>query len=433
VRATYRWLDGANETLAETLSARGWDTWAFSANPYVTKDTNLVQGFDTFASSMEAPWKKEAKRVTRDKMIPRDKSSDMSLGWEGKRTIGEAHRYKDAGPVAHEALLKWLDERPGQDKPWFAFVNMMEAHIPRLPSLESREALLDPDTLERGLATAVSQIDLLAFTFGRKEYTPEELHAVQGVYDAAVRDLDVATEALIEDLRHRGLLEDTIVVLTADHGENLGDHHMFGHKFALWDTLLHVPLVIRAPGRMAPGRVATPVSNLAVYATILDLLGVDPPAPGPDLTTSLAGVVAPSAIVSELLESTPVSIARIDKEYGLFDKSWWLRKLQAVEEDGWKLVVADDGTHELFHVAEDPTESTDLAAQDPARVAELRGALEGWNARTPDYDPSRRTGKDHPPKIDHRAKSMLATLGYLDQDEPGTDPEFEEPEPGSED
>ncbi len=421
VKATYKWLDAHHTTLAEHLGAQGYATFAFSANPYVSQETNLMQGFETFASSFTKPHKRTARKLQQAKLIERDRSTDISPGWEGKRMIGDVHPFKDAGPVAHEALASWVTETSASGRPWFAFVNFMEAHIPRVPSMESRKALLDEATLENGFTTVVSQMDLLAYTFGKKEYTPDELAAVAGVYDAALHDLDAATGAMIDDLRARGLLDNTIVILTADHGENLGDHHMFGHKFALWDTLTHVPLVIWWPEHLQPRRVPTTVSVLALFSTVLDLLKIEAPTPGPDLVGSVLDSARPTPVFSALVESTPVSITRVDSQFGLEDSKHWLRTLRSVEEDGYKLIAASDGELDLFHLPSDPGELNDLSQAEPARAEGLHTQIRTHEASTPLYDASLRVKGDRPADRSRSENAMLAALGYVDGEEAPSD------------
>lgn len=421
VEATNKWLDHHHVTLAEWLGEHGYDTYAFSANPYVAPTTNITQGFSVTDNTFAGRWKKAARKATKQKLIDDDASSDISPKWKpqaGQRASGTAHAYKDAAPVAHEALMEWLSARPDTDRPWFAFLNMMEAHIPRVPSIESRKALLTPDQIRLGLATDVAQINLLAHTFGKKSYTPEEIDAINGVYDAAIRDMDAATGDLLDDLRDRGMLENTIVVLTADHGENLGDHGMFGHKYNVYDTLLRVPLVISWPEKLEARRVDFPVSNLNLFTTLLSLVGLEAPPTQPDSHGSLLDLTSANPVFAELNETTPISIKRIADLYGLSDASKYVRTFKAVEAGGWKFIRSSDGAHELYHLPSDPGELTNRIATDAGEVPALDKLLTDWLASVPAYDPSKQVESDkHHPKLDAATKDMLKELGYLDAGE----------------
>ena len=113
--ARWIWLDERFETLAERFAADGYETWAWSANPYLSDASNLLQGFETVHMAWDGGWSEAAGRATMDKRIDRDASVELGPAWEAKRGRGwPAHlvAYKDSAPVANEALLDWLDHRP---------------------------------------------------------------------------------------------------------------------------------------------------------------------------------------------------------------------------------------------------------------------------------------------------------------------------------
>lgn len=430
VEATNKWLDDHHITLAEWLGEHGYDTYSFSANPFVSKDTNLTQGFDKAENPFAGEWKAAARKATRGKFIPGDASTDISPAWKpqpGQQASGLAHAFKEAAGVAHSALVAWLTGRVEQEKPWFAFINMMEVHIPRVPSLEARKAVMTEDQIQTSLKTDVAQINLLAHTFGKKLYTPDEIAAINGTYEAALIDMDKETGELLADLRARGMLENTIVILTADHGENLGDHGMFGHKYNVYDTLLHVPLMIWFPPKLKPQRVSTVVSNLHLYTTILDLVGLAPPDTAMEANGSILNPTRADPAFSELNETTPISIKRVAATYGLDDASKYMRSFKAVEVDGWKLIRASDNAHELYNLRTDPLESENLFAAEPTRAADLSARIDGWLQAVQIYDPAKRSAKDNKSHKDPADKEMLQQLGYLDG-EP-EDAELVEPMP----
>jgi arylsulfatase A-like enzyme len=416
VKATYKWLDHHHTTLAEWLGKHGYDTYLFSSNPFVDRISNLTQGFDQVQTTFAGKWKKEARRATQAKLIAEDASTDISPAWKpvkGQKHGGSAHAFKDAAPVARDALGTWLSKRG--DTPWFAFVNLMEAHIPRVPTQESRDALMTPEQQALALKTDVAQINLLSYIFGKKSYSPDELAAINGVYDAAVRDLDAGTGEILDALRDAGHLDDTIVIITSDHGENLGDHHMFGHKFSAWQTLVHVPLVVWYPETLKPKRVSHPTSNLNLFSTVLSMVGVEPPDTDPDGVLDLMTQSGPVPAFIEMIEATPVSINRVDNLYGLDDKDRWLRTFRGVVDEDWKLIVASDGEQSLYHLAEDPYESTDVSELEPERTSALQELLDSFKPAP--YDPGKRVKKDRIPKTNAQQTQMLKELGYLEDDE----------------
>lgn len=419
VEATNKWLDSYHVTLAEWLGQSGYDTYAFSANPFVSKDTNLTQGFDVSENAFAGDWKREARKATKAKFIDGDASTDISPAWKpppGQNASGLAHGFKEAAGVAHMALVRWLTEREEPQRPWFAFLNMMEVHIPRVPTLESRKRVMTDAQIETSLKTDVAQINLLAHTFGKKLYTPDEIAAINGVYEAALIDMDRETGALLDDLKAQGMLENTVVILTADHGDNLGDHGMFGHKYDVYDTLLHVPLLIWFPDQLKARRVTTPVSNLNLFTTILDLVGIAPPDTEPESHGSVLTDAA-GPVFSELNETTPISIQRIAKTYGLDDASKYIRSFRAVEVDGWKLIRASDNAHELFDLGADPGELNNLYAAEPARGQQMISLIDDWLKTVKPYDCGKRTEEDKHKPANNADVAGLQALGYVDGEE----------------
>jgi arylsulfatase A-like enzyme len=312
--------------------------------------------------------------------------------------------------VIPDAFGAWLDANPA--RPFFAYLNYMEAHLPRIPSLEARTAVMDPGVLTRSLQVSQRHVDLLAAMFGVNDYDAEELRAIRQVYDAALRDLDAATAKLIQALERRGVLEDTIVVITSDHGENVGDHGLFDHKYTLRDTLIHVPLVVRYPRAVPVGRVRETVGVADVFATVLDLAALPVEASVPSRSL-LSPRRSAAPIFSELLVSTPNALMKVEKVYGSFDWKPWLWTYRSVEWQGYKAIRASNGTRELFHVARDPGERADLAAREPGRVAALERELDRWLERTDPYDPSAASPEDGGKPLQKEVLERLEALGYV--------------------
>jgi len=412
------WLDDQHVTMSEWFGERGYDTFAFAANTLLSTDTNLVQGFETQWNTFKGRVKPMARAATQQKLIARDRSNELTPGWAAP-THGAKNAewgravYKEAAPLISKGFVKWLDERPS-DAPFFAFLNLMEAHTPRIPSMEAREQVIDdPELIELGLATDAGHINLHFYNFGKHDYTARELEAINGVYDATLVDLDNATADLFAALDARGVLDDTIVVLTSDHGENLGDHHLFNHRFALYETLLHVPLIIRYPAAMEARRVEAPVTTLDLFATLTDLAGLD----GPDLPShSLRDPRrTPVSYMAVPLEREIKTVQRVHPDVAVEP---WLKMGHAVVEEGYKLIRYSDGGHELYDLTTDPGELNNLYGSDPSREEALMAKINLWNEATPAYDPSLRTEDPKTVRANqHDLMNQMRALGYVTDDD----------------
>jgi len=421
-RAGYRWLDHHHDTLAEHLDADGYDTVALSANLVASPMTNLTQGFRTVHTTFprrgaqRGRYVQAAKRATRAKLIAGDASTEISPAFAGNAADKWAKSvHKDAAPVLHGALMDWLDERDDPDKPWFAYVNFMEAHTPRLPSQDARDQVMDAQTQAMALSTELSLFAENEAMIGARTYSDAELAAIRGVYDATLVDLDTATGALLDDLSARGVLDNTVVILVADHGEHLGEHDRFEHRWSVHEELLHVPLVVRYPAAVPPGRVATRVSTTDVFATVLQLTGVTPRVP--HHSRSLLDAPRSPHVFAQLLDPYASQLANVQEVYPDVDYTPLLRTMCAAYEGDDKLIYASDGQHRLYDLGADPTEASDRFAAHPDRAAALTSALGTWEVGLPVYDRSRRTAADGGGGQTHAEKQMLQMLGYTDEDE----------------
>lgn len=417
------WLDAHHTTLAEHFGAHGYDTFAFAANALLSQETNLVQGFRVVLNTWKGKVRPLARQATIDKLIPGDRSNELAPGWrppDHGATNAEWDRavFKEAGPLIAEGLLRWLDQRDS-DAPWLAYLNLMEAHTPRVPSLDARRKVMDEDAIARSLALDQSHIRLHFYNFGKQAYSDSDLEVIRGVYDAALVELDQVTGELVAALDRRGILEDTIVVITSDHGENLGDHHLFNHRFALWNSLAHVPLVVRWPRALAPARVERPVSTRDIFPTLARWAGI-PTGSSRDL---LAAVDVPVTHLAMPLEREIRTVQNVHPDVVVAP---WLRQGHAVHGAQFKLLRWSTGARELYDVLADPGESTDVSAERTAEVHALDATLDAYVMALPRYDPERRTERDAPRNV--RAsqadlRNQLEALGYIqdDPDDPAND------------
>jgi arylsulfatase A-like enzyme len=294
-------LDGAYPTLAECLRDHGYLTAAFSANIHYANTTyGLGRGFarfeDHWNNQRVLPWE-----IARSSLLGSTTLEGLSfLGLRGWRV--KMHR-KHAPEVNHQALA-WLDGRrqAGDRRPFFMFLNYMDAHGPyTLPrdvkpaypvDFFALEAKKDQVRRFRGeLSKGVGRHGRLNV----RADDPAEIKALIGeiaatsrdAYDSCLIYLDGNIGMLISELRRRGELESTIVVVTSDHGEHLGEHGKFDHGVTLYRELVHVPLVLSGPGVPVGAEVKPVVSTRQLPASVCELAGIaEHPFEGPSLAAA---------------------------------------------------------------------------------------------------------------------------------------------------
>jgi arylsulfatase A-like enzyme len=229
-------LDRSRLVVSEVFSRAGYRTAGFTANLMAThRPTGLARGFQSYED-----WRfgrEVAEYVGQTFLSERLRKHQPFRRW----LIFQGY-WKHAEDVNH-SFLRWLDRSPG-DRPYFAFLNYFDAHWP----YRSTRAL-------------------------RARFGAE---AEQDRYDAAIAYLDTELDRLLGELDRRGLLANTIVLLTADHGEEFGEHGFLQHGESLYAQALSVPLVVIAPGRAPAGlRISRAVSTRHVGPTLVGLAGLD--------------------------------------------------------------------------------------------------------------------------------------------------------------
>jgi arylsulfatase A-like enzyme len=279
---------GQFATLAEYLGDHGYATAGFVANVgYCSEETGLARGFtyyEDYVLEKLAPLRTSglvdnlAGSIT--SIIPALNLSALRPLQQFMISWFEIGKRKNARSINH-AFLTWLSHRRETSRPFFAFLNFFDAHDPYvLPQGVPRRFVRYPVTMEE--AIVVYELWPL---YDKLSLPLRYIDLARDSYDDCLGYLDEQLGQLFDALKLRGLLEKTLVVVTSDHGEGLGEHKQFGHGYSLYRTEIRVPLVIRPPAVLNQSRVVSePVSLRDLPATIVDLLGLGVGSPFPGLS-----------------------------------------------------------------------------------------------------------------------------------------------------
>ena len=298
-------------------------------------------------------------------------------------------------------------------EPFFLYAIYWDMHLPYAAQERYASRWL-PAGVNWRQAQSVNR-DPLKYLAGQISMSEEDFAVLQGCYDGALASLDAEIGALVAWLRQRGTLDRTLLIITSDHGENIGDHGLMSHAYSLHDTLIHVPLIVRYPALFPPGqRVTQQVQLTDLFPTILDVLGLD----APQVRQELQGVslLAPSPdtqeerlAYAEMLAPHP-SMAALNRRTGspehtphpAFD-----RALRCLRTPATKVIWASDGNHALYDLRLDPHETTNLYAQEPQFAQEYLDLLEAGRppVGAPPLPPA--------PPMDPAMRQRLRDLGYL--------------------
>lgn len=377
-------LTGNVRTLAEILVEHGWRTAGFNTNPFLSTSHNFQQGFghyEQFLSELE-----ELRARRRHELEP---------------------AYPPAEMVASK-VSSWLREQRRQ--PFFAWVHLMDPHSPYLPPpphdrrfLERPSGLDDVDlnrTLYHWLFEARGNLEMAA-----KHPSPESLgvsreavieHA-RGLYHGEVQYGDAALGELVAVLRDEGLLERTLLVVTADHGEEFGDHGHIFHELhqPAYDELLRVPLVIRFPdGRFSGARVGNQVRMVDLAPTILEVLGLPGQAAAMDGSSLLPVITGDDRTDRTAFVSAPgYEVVRTER---------WKYKRFRITASG----------EQLFDLVADPGETRDVLAEHPEVAADLRARYAEFAARLRGRSGTSGPTSPEAAPVDEATREQLEILGY---------------------
>jgi arylsulfatase A-like enzyme len=259
-------------TLAEEMRAAGYRTAAFVTGPWMNRAFGLDQGFDDYANTSIL-----------EETAFREGDATRPL----PETHLRSHREVTGLEIASRAI-EWLEGNG--DHPFFLFLHFWDVHYDYTPP-PPYDAVFDPD-----YEGAIDGRDFVTNPGVHAGMDVRDLRHVLALYDGEVRFTDRNIDSVIERLTELGLLDRTLVVVTADHGDEFFEHGGKGHNQSLYDEVIVVPLVMRWPAGIPRGRVvSTPVRLIDIYPTILDLVGLPPgkEAMGRSLASSITGVGNP--------------------------------------------------------------------------------------------------------------------------------------------
>ena len=389
----YTLLDERARTLAELLGESGYRTFGVSANPMVSIQSGLARGFDSFDET-----------------------------WRSSARTGSLQSGQHPNLLAVDELLKYRD----RDRPFFLFVNFIEAHGPNDPPEPYRSAAARKRIDSREVAGA-SEHNAEKYYLDPASVSESDFALLSSLYDGEVAQLDALVGALVDRLEADGVLEDSVLILTSDHGENFGEHGHFRHVFSLHQSTVHVPLVVVLPDAAHAGeRRSDPVALVDLFSTILGAAGVAPPAAvvdARDLFATGPSNDAERPIIAEYyFPAQALSLFEPDAPVVHRDRLGpYLRRLRSIESDRLRLIWSSDGAHELYDLAVDPAETRNLTGDPRFAMRErgLRAGLEAFVAESggprPLPEGARRQGEPRGAfkDLDSESAEMLRELGYL--------------------
>ncbi len=294
-----------------------------------------------------------------------DKYLDFE-GW-GPGADGYSHKAENLNTV----LIPELERLASSEEPFFLFMRHMDPHSPYLPPPPFDQIFYQGDPCDPTKTSMRPVMEFKPFCDYFASWMPEGITDAKyevAQYDGAIAYMDSCIQRIFTAIESLGIAENTIVVVTADHGETLDEHECWFDHHGTYDNTLHVPLIIRYPGKMPAGkRVNGYARHMDLVPTILDLAGI---------------AVADEFDGSSLLPMAQGHIATHTPEF-YFTECTWMRK-HGWRTPEWKLIVSlEPDFHfkppvELYNLIQDPEELNNVAEASPDVVAFLKGRMDNW-------------------------------------------------------
>lgn len=342
--------------------------------------SGLLRGFDVYYEAMvghdlvdlDQPW-----TVVRSELVLSRLLTKLRGKWWHARNLD---------PVAVVAA-DWFAEHA--QRRFVSLVHLYSTHTPYDPPPQFRAMYVDP-AYDGPIAGFYSEYRE-AIEAGQYAPTPADVEQIRNLYYAGVSQADAMIGEILAGLEREGVLDDTLVIVTADHGEELGDHGLWEHNF-MYETNLRVPLIAALPGRLPAGASSSAlVESVDIVPTVCALLGVEPPhEPGQvDELGRDRGAIDGHALVD-------LAHGRVERvrEHAFAENGVYM----AVRDARWKLVLAADALDredwraapepgvraaELFDLQEDPDELHNALGDAPLEAERLLAVLREWDARMP--------------------------------------------------
>ncbi len=371
-------LDSKYPVLAQILADKGFDTIGVVSNYlYLSHGFGLDRGF-TYHDSSGPPLMLTKSYVLRNAV--RNLLALFLQPWQYDSIFRRAQDINDSA-------LAFLDKE--NPRKFFLFLNYMDAHGPYLPP--ARFATLFPGRDSRMIARHYPNMERQVLSEKRPISDRERRHLISQ-YDGGIAYMDSSIGTFLDQLKRRGLYDNTLLIITSDHGETFGERSMIGHGLSVYQDQVHVPLIIKYPHSTSKEVIGDPVSLVDLMPTILDVLGYGVPKniQGHSLLTR-----TPHDAVSE---SFPHPFAsRWNPKY--------LQAEQAIFSGSMKFIESSTGEKELYNFSQDPNELHNLLPAGPGPALETK--------LTDFMQAAARGNKFQPPQVGSKTLENLKSLGYL--------------------
>ena len=418
-------LDKSLSTLPKTLVNHGYRCAAFVRNVYVSEYSGLNSDFQAFHSQSQIDHLMKLASIISKRSVSHLRppgitrlSDDLSnqCNPPNERFYSSLARcfdvLLDRGSNNFLRRFKtWLNEC--KKRPFFAYFHIFETHSPYRAPLRFAFKFL---SLRDNIRKLFVNHDHLKFLYGRCQMTPDDFRILVSAYDNAIHYADHLIRKIVRSLQKNGVYDDTLLVVLADHGDNIGDHGLMFHYYCLYDTLIKIPLLIKFPNSTGPeGKISQVVQNVDIYPTILSLLGIDDTQVWEQIQgNDLLGKASPRRD-QDLAISELVKALGPDRNQYLEGPDRTNRRLLSVRTRNRKFIYSSQGDHECYDLENDPVEMNNLYPFSDGFSDLMIKASEYYDRMSAFYDDNKHkiNGSVTVQQVDESIIDQLTSMGYM--------------------
>jgi len=414
--------------LATRLSEEGYETAAFSNNTWISPEFGFSAGFDQFyrgwelfSGGVDLPdiVRKHDNRVAQIRAILSNlTATDLPVTVINALYSRFYHKQYDYGAkLTNFRIKRYLSNKHDTSQPFFLFANYLEPHLKYNPPKSYRYEH-QPTDVSTAEMDSVNQ-EPWEYICGNISMNDDDFRTLEALYEGELTYLDYRLGKLFDWMDEEGILDNTLVIVAGDHGENIGDHGLMDHQYCLYDTLLRVPLILRYPDLVPKDATSKELVELRdVYPTVLEACGLNIPDKETVSNYSLTGGVSNRLkslkrrehAFAEYLVPQPDIAQLKDKTRetkGIENIESFNRSLRCVRTERWKLIRSSRGEIELYDLNEDPVEGENLKSEHPDIVSELSEILEA------EFDTIEYQNNEQFDDMRSSTRSRLEDLGYI--------------------
>ena len=407
-------IDDSAVLAAELFKAEAFKTLCLSNNDcFLNEDTGLDRGFDYFHNVKYlfyptkdiSPFKRTMNDLYQKIFYTRHKFDLNMSGNSILRKIYKEHvlgRFHLGAAETNYRFKKLLGNYANRRDPFFGTLLYIDAHLPYRPPKKYMDLYFEDRDYQDKLKNI--NYDAQKYLAGKAKMTEEDFAVLRNLYDAEITYVDSKIGEVYDLLKSAGILDNTILIITSDHGENIGEHSLMDHRYCLYDTVLRVPLIIRYPEAFKPGHsVDTIVQSTDIVPTLMDIIGKDHSLPYELDGRSLIGRDGGDENIAYAEYLFPQPVNKNDEDYQALKK--YLVSIKAIRDEKFKYIMYSDGKELLFNIHDDPDEEKNIIDANRALAADMKNRILQKTGDFKEYSVNLDMEDDY--------KERLKALGYL--------------------